>query len=214
MGCRFQYHPIPTPAAGSYFTYIQRRLPIIWPFGQYFYPITSLITVENGGGYSEEMITVEIPVQAPPDHFAMGLLYDVCHRRSWRACHWWPCGSNSVTMAHVTFLQIDGECYCQFGSRCSGMKTDINSGFKPGVDDWQFANCGSYIAPGGHCAGQSLSACGISANNRMAPERTSTVATIKMARNPGPCFGSRTIPSVTDMASCSAADINWNSFAE
>ncbi len=32
------------------------------------------------------------------------------------------------------------------------------SGFRPGVDDWEFENRGSYISQGGHCAGQSLSA--------------------------------------------------------
>jgi hypothetical protein len=38
------------------------------------------------------------------------------------------------------------------------LKPDIDSGFRPGIDDWQFVNYGSYIAPEGHCAGQSLSA--------------------------------------------------------
>ena len=35
---------------------------------------------------------------------------------------------------------------------------DIDSGFRPGVDDWQFTNRGSAIATGGHCEGQSLTA--------------------------------------------------------
>ena len=35
---------------------------------------------------------------------------------------------------------------------------EVDTGFFPGVDDWQFTNYGSYIAPGGHCAGQSISA--------------------------------------------------------
>lgn len=33
----------------------------------------------------------------------------------------------------------------------------VDSGFRPGVDDWQFDNYGSYIAPGGQCEGQALS---------------------------------------------------------
>ncbi|MBK8641821.1 MAG: hypothetical protein IPN15_06215 [Saprospiraceae bacterium] len=32
------------------------------------------------------------------------------------------------------------------------------SGFRPGIDDWEFPNEGSYIEPEGHCAGQSLTA--------------------------------------------------------
>lgn len=38
------------------------------------------------------------------------------------------------------------------------MRDEIDSGFKPEIDDWQFTNYGSYISPGGHCAGQSITA--------------------------------------------------------
>jgi hypothetical protein len=38
------------------------------------------------------------------------------------------------------------------------LKKDIDSHFQPGIDDWQFTNRGSYISPGGHCEGQSLTA--------------------------------------------------------
>jgi hypothetical protein len=38
------------------------------------------------------------------------------------------------------------------------LKKDIDSGFRPGIDDWEFVNWGSYIAQGGQCEGQSLSA--------------------------------------------------------
>ncbi len=34
----------------------------------------------------------------------------------------------------------------------------ISSGFKPGTDDWEFVNYGSYTAYGGHCAGQTMGA--------------------------------------------------------
>lgn len=32
------------------------------------------------------------------------------------------------------------------------------SGFRPGTDDWEFTNMGSWLESGGHCAGQSISA--------------------------------------------------------
>jgi len=38
------------------------------------------------------------------------------------------------------------------------LQTDIDSGFRPGIDDWQFPNYGSYITTNGNCEGQSLSA--------------------------------------------------------
>jgi hypothetical protein len=34
----------------------------------------------------------------------------------------------------------------------------LDSGFKPGVDDWQFVNRGSFATPSGQCAGMSISA--------------------------------------------------------
>ncbi|MFN8630599.1 MAG: hypothetical protein U0838_09855 [Chloroflexota bacterium] len=34
----------------------------------------------------------------------------------------------------------------------------VDSGFRPGRDDWQFTNYGSFVAPGGHCEGQSVTA--------------------------------------------------------
>ena len=45
-------------------------------FGEYFTPATPLISIENGGDYSEEFMTVTIPVEVPPDHFAMAFYYD------------------------------------------------------------------------------------------------------------------------------------------
>jgi hypothetical protein len=35
---------------------------------------------------------------------------------------------------------------------------NVDTAFQPGVDDWQFPNHGSIVAPGGHCAGQSIAA--------------------------------------------------------
>ena len=44
--------------------------------GDYFNPISPLITIENGGGYSEEIISVKIPANIPAEHFAMAFFYD------------------------------------------------------------------------------------------------------------------------------------------
>jgi hypothetical protein len=45
-------------------------------FGAMFTPITPLITVENGGGYSDEIMTIKIPVNIPAGYFAMGFFYN------------------------------------------------------------------------------------------------------------------------------------------
>jgi len=43
-------------------------------FGSNFSPITPLISVDNGGGYSNEIISLQIPVQVPAGNFAMAFL--------------------------------------------------------------------------------------------------------------------------------------------
>src|SRR5947209_4349855 len=45
-------------------------------FGPDFTPLTPLITVSNGGGYSQKAMTLTVPVHVPAGYFAMGFLYD------------------------------------------------------------------------------------------------------------------------------------------
>jgi hypothetical protein len=108
--------------------------------------------VDNGGGYSEDPMYVRVPVKVPDDSFAMGFLYD----EKTKQLEGMPlAGSDaeSVTIAtrHFSsfFISMIKKAF---------LKKDIDSGFRPGIDDWQFTNRGSFIASGGHCEGQSLSA--------------------------------------------------------
>lgn len=120
-------------------------------FGEYFNPVTPLISIDNGGGYSEEFMQVKIPVKVPADSFAMGFIYD----SKTGALEGLPIISqdeNFMTVAtrHFTDIIVSMIPILE-------LKKDIDTGFRPGIDDWQFINRGSYIASGGHCAGQSLS---------------------------------------------------------
>ncbi|MDD5591616.1 MAG: hypothetical protein PHY18_06825, partial [Dehalococcoidales bacterium] len=45
-------------------------------FNEYFNPISPMITVKNGGEYSEELMMVTIPVTIPDDSFAMAFYFD------------------------------------------------------------------------------------------------------------------------------------------
>ena len=49
----------------------------------------------------------------------------------------------------------------------AALPATVDSGFRPGVDDWQFTNYGSYVAPTGHCEGQSVSAIWYYVNQRL-----------------------------------------------
>ncbi len=120
-------------------------------FGKNFNPISPLISVENGGGYSEEVMVVKIPVQIPEGHFAMAFFYDSSSGQL-EGVPLVTEDNNSITIATRHFSNTIISSIEEY--RLTGL---ADSGFKPGVNDWLFPNYGSYLEPGGHCAGQSLS---------------------------------------------------------
>lgn len=140
-------------------------------FGTAFHPLTPLIRIDNGGGYAKSPFTITIPISLPPNHFAMGFFYD----EETGELEGIPASSlanDAITLltAHVEGRRLsDGTKGGIQGSKsyvdlivASVDKNELsgiqNTNFTPGVDDWEFTNYGSYIAPGGHCAGQSISA--------------------------------------------------------
>ena len=145
--------------AGAYPSTLQVNIsyaPVVeHTFGEHFQPVTPLIIVENGGQYSEELMTVRIPVDIPADYFAMAFYYDD------------EAGTlegipSSVEGDSITIVTRHFSCFLVSIIRNTVLddllKDGIDSGFRPGGDDWQFTNRGSYIVPNGHCAGQSVSA--------------------------------------------------------
>ena len=125
-------------------------------FGEHFNPVTPLITVENGGGYADELMTMRIPVDVPADHFAMAFYYDAAEG-TLEGIPMTDSGRDSVTIVtrHFSSLLVS---IIRNSVIDDLLKKGIDSGFRPGGDDWQFTNVGSYISPNGHCAGQSVSA--------------------------------------------------------
>lgn len=139
--------------------------------GEDFIPVSPLITVANGGGYSEDPMILCIPITLPEHHFAMMFYYD----------------EETGELEGLPLIGVERDRICvatrhfsstamRMGKRSAGMKdgsyvqlivaavsTDRLSGtvmsrFRPGVDDWEFPNYGSYISPKGQCAGQTISA--------------------------------------------------------
>jgi len=123
-------------------------------FGSSFSPVTPLISVDNGGGYSNEIISLQIPVQVPAGNFAMAFYYDD-KLGTLEGIPTTASTANSITIATRHFSKI---VVSSIAESALSSDTEINTGFEPGVDDWQFTNYGSYISPGGHCAGQSITA--------------------------------------------------------
>jgi hypothetical protein len=121
-------------------------------FGSAVTPISPMIYVDNGGAYADELLYVRVPVTVPEGYFAMGFIYDE-QSKTLEGMPLIAADAKSVTVATRHF----SEFIISMISKAL-LLADIDSGFKPGLDDWQFTNYGSFIASGGHCEGQSLTA--------------------------------------------------------
>jgi hypothetical protein len=121
-------------------------------FGKAFNPVTPLISIDNGGQYANGFMQVERPVKVPAGYFAMAFTYDA-KTKTLEGLPTIARDSGSLTFATSHFSDILISSIDE-----SMLEDNINTGFTPGKDDWQIPNRGSYITPGGNCAGMSLSA--------------------------------------------------------
>ncbi|HPR30959.1 MAG TPA: PKD domain-containing protein [Prolixibacteraceae bacterium] len=146
--------------------------------GANFNPLTPVIQVDNGGGYAETPMEVTIPVTLPEGEFPIGFFYNEISG-SLEGLPLLNYFSTSVTVLTRHFMS-ESEIRSEWDENLKGAplamnasanmlvasvnvndlerKSIIESGFIPGTDDWEFTNLGSYKAPHGHCAGQSMTA--------------------------------------------------------
>ncbi len=121
--------------------------------GEKFNPITPLIYVDNGGDIAEDFMTVTLPANIPEGYFAMGYYYDE-ETGQLNALPLLDEDSTSLTIMTTHFTGIGATAANEDGL----LEDPVDTGFKHGVDDWPFANQGSYVARGGHCSGQCMAA--------------------------------------------------------
>jgi hypothetical protein len=146
-------------------------------FGQYFNPITPVIKISNGGDYANKIIEVKIPIKLPSGHFPLAFFFDEVNGKL-EAVPVLKYDNTSVTVGtrhfSTSFLAQQnmmikqakvkaGESYSNIiisslSESVINQTPTIASGYKPTIDDWEFINYGSYIASGGHCAGQNMAA--------------------------------------------------------
>jgi len=140
--------------------------------GEHFNPLTPMIKISCDGGFAAKPVKIKIPIELPQSAFAMGFFYN----QETGKLEGMPIDSLNPEFIIVSTQRFPGGT----GSELKGWGTGtmgytnlvissmlesdldqqdvVTSGFTPGVDDWEFPNIGSYIAPGGQCAGQSLTA--------------------------------------------------------
>lgn len=142
-------------------------------YGKEITMLTPLITISNGGGYSENPMTVRIPVKIPTGQFALAFQFDEATqslealpliyedstevRFVTRHFSYSKVGSSSGGKS-VPTIQGETQKSSIFISSIDAATLDgtFDTGFELGSDNFQFVNWGSYIASGGHCGGQSI----------------------------------------------------------
>lgn len=131
----------------------------------------SMIAVESEGEFSDSLIEISIPIALPSGHFAMPFWYEQksgqfegltvtnltdssvsCLTGRLRP------GRNDGLAKRAGLRSIGNMLVLSIAESALFGRATINTGFTPGIDDWEFVNHGSYIAAGGHCAGQSVTA--------------------------------------------------------
>ena len=119
-------------------------------FGDLITPITPFYTVSGAEGMAPAPVSIKIPATIPDDSFAMGFYYDAAAG----TLEGMPLLAEDATSLTVATEHFSG----YFGSlvKRTLLRTAIDSGFRPGKDNWQFKNDGSYLSPNGICAGISL----------------------------------------------------------
>ena len=121
-------------------------------FGGIVSPVTLIYNLEVGGADFAIPVTVTLPASVPAGQTAMAFSYDA---DAGTLTPLIPIAQDatSITAGATHFSPILGAAV-----DLAKVPPIVDSGFRPGVDDWQFRNWGSYVAPNGHCSGQSLTA--------------------------------------------------------
>jgi len=141
-------------------------------FGADFNPLTPLIRVDYGGGYLDSVMTIKVPVTVPQGKFAMGFYYDA-ETGELEGIPVVAINNDNIVLAtrhfsgkHLSDGRLGGilstktfaEFIVSFTDVTKLFEQSFDSDFRTGVDDWEYPNWGSYLAPGGHCTGQSMTA--------------------------------------------------------
>ena len=131
-------------------------------FGDLVTPLTPLYIVEDGAAVLGAPVTLVLQAAIPAGKTAMAFTYDATAGTLTPLI---PIAQDATTLTvgatHFSSL---------FGALVDLAKLSetVDSGFRPGQDDWQFGNYGSVVAPSGQCEGMTATAIWYYVNQRRA----------------------------------------------
>ena len=119
---------------------------------QYFDPVTPLITIENGGQYADEVLTVKIPVTIEDGYHYMAFYYDE-ETGTLEGIPELEHDATSITIAtrHFSDIVVNRVIWDLFI-----FGTTVASDFQVKRDNWQIENIRTYLSPDGMCSGMSV----------------------------------------------------------
>lgn len=152
-------------------------------FGEFFRPITPLITISNGGGYADSMLTLKIPVAIADSVYPLAFFYDdeneileglpvIAYDKQSVTIGTHHFDVSGIASGSRNYSKRQPSGTISYYSRLvltmatpamvksiAALKPLLATKYYPGADDWEFTNFGSYMpkARGGHCAGQNSS---------------------------------------------------------
>jgi len=117
-------------------------------------PIIPLITVEGVTSYSNKPISITVPVTIDQGSTIMAGYYNK-ETNTVTPITVFESAENQIELLVSHFSSI---LVFEISDDYISSVNEADSGFRPGVDDWQFKNDGSFLAPGGACSAQSITA--------------------------------------------------------
>ena len=117
-------------------------------FGDIFTAASPLITIENGGTFADKPMMVTIPISIEDDEFAMAFFYDE-ETRSLQ-----PMPLISLTNTELVTMTQHFSKVLVSKIKKKDIVTVYDTGFTPGVNDFQMGNHGSHLDSKGYCAGE------------------------------------------------------------
>jgi hypothetical protein len=122
-------------------------------YGDQMTPVSPLITIDNGGAFANEAMSVRIPIKASSDKFTMAFHYDPASGHL-EALPVVDTDEGTVTVLSKHFSPVIAFAF----DKAYLSSLNIDTGFKRGVDDWNLKNAGSSLSPQGFCEGMCLTA--------------------------------------------------------
>ena len=154
---------VPDGALAADTPFTVRSAPITGhTFGDLVTPLTPLYHIDDGEAVLRAPVTLVLPATIPAGMTAMAFSYDEAAGTLTPLA---PIASDATTLTvgatHFSAL---------FGGLVALPKLSdtVDSGFRPGQDDWQFGNYGSVVGPPGQCEGMTATAIWYYVNQRRA----------------------------------------------